>query len=146
MSDSERHRGAAPHAERSEEEKLTPAQERAVSALLSASTLEEAAKLAKVSPATLRRWRQTEPFDAAYRSARVALLDCATASLRRAATEAVDVLLSVMRDPDARAGDRIRAASIVLDKAYTSAELEDLAERIVALERDATEGGAGWRG
>jgi hypothetical protein len=119
-----------------DEDQLTPAQERAVIALLSSSSLEEAAKAARVSVSSLRRWRQEPAFQVAYRHARFALLESATAKLRGAACRAVEVLVEAMNDKEAPHSVRIRAAQVVLESAYKSAEVEDLAERLEAQEQE----------
>ena len=117
-------------------QQLTPSQERAVIALLASPSLEAAAKSAKVSVSSLRRWRLEPDFIDAYRHARFALLEASTAKLRNAASSAVDVLIETMENPLVTRSVRIRAAQLVLESAYKSAEMEDLAERIDAHERE----------
>ena len=113
-------------------EELTPAQEKAIQALLSCRTLEEAAKVSRISAATLRRWRALPGFAAAYRIARFAMLEASTNALRGATGAAVDALLRNLTSGSPSA--EIRAADVILTAAYKSAELEELAERIAALE------------
>ena len=113
-------------------ESITPVQERAITALLSCRTLEDAAREARVAPATLRRWRLVPAFAAAYQAARLALLESATNALRSATSEAVDALLRNLTCGKPAA--EIRAAEIILTNAYRSAEVEDLTERIAAIE------------
>lgn len=120
-------------------EELSPVQERAVMALLSSPSLEAAAKAAKVSVSSLRRWRLEHAFIEAYRHARFALLEASTAKLRNAASSAVDTLIAVMEDKEAPYSVRIRAAQVVLESAYKSAEMEDLAERLDAQEKELCE-------
>lgn len=115
---------------------LTPSQERAVIALLASPSLEAAAKSAKVSVSSLRRWRLETAFIDAYRHARFALLEASTVKLRNAASTAVDVLTEAMGDKEAPYSVRIRAAQVVLESAYKSAEMEDLAERLDQQERE----------
>ena len=112
--------------------KITPAQERAISALLSCRTLEDAASAAGVGTATLRRWRDLPAFDAAYKTARLALLESATNALRGATSDAVDALRRALTCGKPAA--EIRAAEVILTNAYKSAEIEELSERIAALE------------
>ncbi len=129
----------APEALPDEGAELSPSQERAVIALLSSSSLEEAAKSARVSVSSLRRWKQEPAFQVAYRTARFALLEGATAKLRGAACRAVEVLVACMNDQEAPHSVRIRAAQVVLEAAYKSAEIEDVVERLDAVERDNAE-------
>jgi hypothetical protein len=118
---------------------LTGLQERAVIALLASPSLEAAAKSAKVSVSSLRRWRLEPAFAAAYRQARFALLEASTAKLRNAASSAVDVLQAAMVDDEAPYSVRIRAAQVILEGAYKSAELEDLSERLDQQEKQIAE-------
>ncbi len=115
--------------ERSKNEELTPQQERAITTLLTSPTLEAAAKKARVSTATLRRWRQEPHFATAYREARLALLEASTTALRSAAADAVATLTEIMRSQDARPADRVRSAHIVLESAYKSVHVDELLER-----------------
>lgn len=111
-----------------DENPLTPAQEKAVAALLSAPTLECAAQRADISPATLRRWRHDPHFAYAVRTSRLAVLDAVTMSLREAAQEAAQTLRAALSCD--RPADRIRAAQIILETAYRSAEIDELAARM----------------
>jgi len=113
-------------------ENITPVQERAITALLFCRTLEDAAREAKVAPVTLRRWRLLPAFSAAYREGRLALLESATNALRSATSEAVDALRRNLTC--GKPGAEIRAAEVILLNAYRSAEVEELTERIAAIE------------
>jgi len=113
-------------------ENITPVQARGVAALLSCRTLEDAAREARVAPITLRRWRERPAFAAAYQAARLALLESATNALRSATSEAVDALRRNLTC--GKPGAEIRAAEVILMNAYRSAEVEELTERIAAIE------------
>jgi hypothetical protein len=115
--------------ERSRNQELTPQQERAITTLLTSPTLEAAAKKARVSTATLRRWRQEPSFAAAYKEARLALLEASTTALRSAAADAVATLTEIMRSQEARPADRVRSAHIVLESAYKSIQFDEITER-----------------
>ena len=114
------------------EPKLTTKHDAAILALLTHSTVEEAAKACETSSATLHRWLKQEAFTRALQDARLAILDTATMQLRNAASEAVETLKRNLNC--GKASDEIRAASIILDMAYKSAELEEMADRIAQLE------------
>ncbi len=73
-------------------EKLGPKKESAVRALLTARSLEEAAKVAGVTPRTLRRWQKEPEFNAAYRAAKRAAFDQAIARLHHFSSAAVSTL------------------------------------------------------
>jgi DNA-binding MurR/RpiR family transcriptional regulator len=116
-------------------EKLSRKAQQAIAALLTASTLAEAARTAGISEPTLWRWLQRAEFQAAYREARRAAVGQAVAHLQRASGEAVETLRAVMRDLDTPASARVSAARTVLDLALRAVELEDLAARVDALEQ-----------
>ena len=59
----------------------------------------------------------------------------ATARLQHVAVRAVDTLDTVMDDAKATASSRVSAARTALDLAYRAVELEDVEERVTALER-----------
>ena len=112
--------------------RLTSKQEKAIPALLEHPTLDAAAKAAGVTAATLRRWMKQEAFTEALRAARLRILDVATIKLRQATDAAVDTLKRNLTCGSP--GAEIRAAQVILDTAYKSAELEEMEERIAALE------------
>jgi hypothetical protein len=81
---------------------------------------------------TLFRWLQEPAFQEAYRAARLQVLSAATMQLRQATGAAVDTLKRNLTCGNASA--EIRAAATILEMAYKSAEVEDLAARIAELE------------
>src|SRR5262245_58621371 len=109
--------------------------EQAISALLSASSVEEAAQQAGIGGRTLHRWlREDEKFQQAYRVARREVVKQAQAQLQRATGQAVATLLAVMDDPLAMPSAKVSAAKTVLDFALRAVEIDDLEARVVALE------------
>ncbi len=70
--------------EATEGEELTPAQEKAVYALLTCRTFDEAALSAGVSRSTLQRWRALPAFAEAYQDKRLDLIAGTTNALRAA--------------------------------------------------------------
>ncbi|MGA9773671.1 MAG: hypothetical protein WBV94_31865 [Blastocatellia bacterium] len=113
---------------------LTVKQEAAILALLSQRTTRAAAKSAGVNEATLWRWLQEPEFQAAYTKARRETVKQAIARLQQNASRAVDTLKEVMTDKKAVSFARVSAAKAILDYSLKAVELEDLAERIEALE------------
>lgn len=113
---------------------LTAKQEKAVIALLTASTIEAAAKCANVSESTLLRWLKETNFSDAYRAARREVVTQSLAQIQQATGEAVETLLSVAKDTTAPASSRVSAARAILDTAVRGVELDDLAARVEALE------------
>jgi transposase len=113
-------------------EKLTRKQDDAIAALLSTSTIKEAAKATKIGVATLYRWLQLPEFAAAYRTARREVVEHAITELQSATSEAVATL---KRNLNCRnEAVEVRAASIVLEQAIKGVELMDLQARIEKLE------------
>lgn len=109
--------------------------EAAVAALLSQSTVEDAARVTGVGATTIYRWLQDAEFLSMFRAARRRALDRATARLAAVSVEAVEVLREVMQDTEAQASARVSAAKAVLDAATKTAETEDLSARVAELER-----------
>src|SRR5580658_8461939 len=118
-------------------EKLGPKEEAAILALLTARSIEDAARTAGVPPRTLHRWLLEPEFDAAYRKARRAAFSQATARLQQATGAAVATLLKIMVDTNAPPSTRVRAADSVLDHATKAIEMEDVEVRVAALEQAA---------
>jgi hypothetical protein len=125
-------------------QKLSRKQEEAISALLTQGTLVEAATLAGIGEATLRRWLRRDDFQAAYRQARREAVSQAVAHLQRVSGEAVDTLRTIMNDDQKPAGARVTAARVILDMSIKAVELEDLEVRIAALEGLSTARGGAW--
>jgi hypothetical protein len=124
-------------------QKLSRKEETAISALLTQGTLAEAASLAGIGEATLRRWLQRDDFQAAYRGARREAVSQAVAHLQRISGEAVEALRTIMNDDQKPSSARVTAARVILELSIKAVELEDLAVRIAALEAlSATKGGA----
>jgi hypothetical protein len=115
--------------------KLGRKQEEAIAALLSHRTIDDAARACNKRARTLYRWLKEPVFFAAYREARRTAVSQATARLQQASSVAVSTLLKVMVDQTAPASARVRAADSVLAHTAKAIELEDLAERLIALEQ-----------
>lgn len=119
------------------QEKLGGKREAAILALLTARSIEDAARTAGVPPRTLHRWLLEPEFDAAYRKVRRNAFAQATARLQQATGAAVSTLLKIMVDMNAPASTRVRAADSVLDHASKAIEIEDVEVRVAALEQAA---------
>jgi transcription elongation GreA/GreB family factor len=114
---------------------LTPRQEQSITALLVQGSLQAAAAASGINEKTLRRWlREDAAFQMAYRDARRQVVQQAIVQVQQATGDAVETLRNVMQDPEAPASARVSAARVVLDTAIKAIELEDLEQRIVALE------------
>ncbi len=114
-------------------ETLTPAQHKAVSALLSEPSVRKAAEVAGVKERTVYNWLKTSAFADEYRSARREATQQAIARLQQYSGHAAATLVQLMASGNP-AAVRLAAASKVLDLAIKSVELEDLSVRLAALE------------
>lgn len=114
---------------------LSPKQESAILALLAQPTVLRAAEAAGVAESTMHRWLCEPAFASAYRAARRRAFAQAVAVTGRYAPLAVQVLAKIMADERAPHSARVQAAQAILKFTRESLELDDLAERVEALER-----------
>ena len=118
--------------ENSLENSLTLKQLKAIAALLTTSTREEAAKVAGVSPATLYRWLKEPPFREEYRAERFRVMERVLGELLARSTAAITVLGDALEDSDVNA--RLRAARSILDYVLKGTELERKIHELEELE------------
>lgn len=123
---------------------LTPRQEQAVVALLNEPTVSRAAESIGMSERTVYRWLDEPGFSRAYRKARREAFAQAISLTQRYAPAAVHTLAKIMGDESAGATARVSAATALLKFSRESIELDDLAERVDALERAAQEEERRW--
>jgi phage terminase small subunit len=114
--------------------KLTARQVKAIEALLTEPNATAAATVAGVSKPTIFRWLANADFVAAYRDARMRLLESALAKLQATADDAVETLKTVMNSASAPAPARVSAARCVLEMALKSRDTLEVEERLKALE------------
>jgi hypothetical protein len=115
-------------------EKLSTKQELVIAALLNATSIEEAAPVAKVHVSTIHRWMRQPEFVAAYREASRGIMRHAITRLQRACRVATETLLAVMQDHEAPSIVRVSAARTILEMAVRVVELEDVGARLAHLE------------
>ena len=108
------------------EERLEDKQEAAIGALLSTSTIVEAADLCSVSRSTLHRWLNDPAFQRRYQDARRAV-DQAIAVLQRGCAKVAQVLCTLVDSGGTPPNARVAAARAVLDFAIGGTEIEDSA-------------------
>jgi transposase-like protein len=118
-------------------EKLGAKQEAAILALLTARSIEEAARTANVPPRTLYRWLNEPEFSAAYLKAKRAVSAQSNARLQQASGAAVTTLLKLIVDNGVPAAVRARAAYYILTLSAKAMETEDIEARLTELERAA---------
>ena len=115
-------------------EELSTGEVRVLRAVLSEPTVEKAARAAKVSYATARRYLKRPHFRQALAALRAQYLELALSRLQAGTGEAVSALLGVLRDPESRPSDRIAASREILNQSLRAMEMLDLQEHLEALE------------
>ena len=119
------------------EDRIGPKKESAIVALLTARTIEEAAKTANVPVRTLYRWLKEPEFDRAYRRAKRAAFGQATSRLQQGAAAAASTMLKIMIDAGVPAPMRLKAADCVFGHAKNAIEIEEIEARLRLLEEAA---------
>jgi hypothetical protein len=110
--------------------------EQAIAALLSHRSLEEAAQVAGISVATLKRWMHLAEFKAAHLEARREVVSQTNARIQQNSGAAASVLFKLMADPTTPPSVRARTAQCILECANQSLEREDIEARIARLEQN----------
>lgn len=108
--------------------------EKVIDALLSTSTITEAAKQAGVGETTVYRYLRDEAFKNEYRSARRDVVENTVGQLQGATAQAVETLTKNLTCGNPAA--EIRAAQIILETSYKGVELIDLQMRLEILEAE----------
>ena len=114
---------------------LQPIQEKAIVCLINEPTIRRAAQAAGIGERTLHRWMQQRDFLASYRAARRAAFTQAISVTQHYAAAAVHTLAQIMADRAAPPAARVAAATAVLKFSRDSIEIDDIAQRVEALER-----------
>ena len=116
--------------------------EATIVALLTSSSIEDAAQSVGISETTIYRWLKMPDFQDALTEAKREAVRVAVAKLQQGAGEAVDALKGIMSDSKAPASARVSAAKTVIDMALKSTEIEEITKRIDELERTMEKNGA----
>lgn len=114
--------------------RLNPKQMQAVSVLLTARSITEAATILKVNEKTLRRWMSEPLFMLELRGAEASVLDDAVRRLLSLHDTALDTLSTILTDSSVAASVRMRAAIAILDTTLKLREVRSLEARLFALE------------
>jgi phosphoglycolate phosphatase-like HAD superfamily hydrolase len=115
-------------------EKKSRKSEQLIAALLTHPSIEAAAKSVGIGEVTAWRWMQDPAFATQYREARREAMRQTTARLQEAAREAVECLGDVQRTGQSESA-RVSAARTILEQALKAVDLDDLTERVEALEQ-----------
>lgn len=119
---------------------MTPKKQRALLALLTSSTREQAAKKAGITSKTLRGYLADPEFQAEYRKAFAGLVEDATRKVQQTLEPAVAVLREIMEDSNENGQVRVSAARSVLEYGLRLTEQTDVLSRLQELEEEITHG------
>jgi len=118
-----------------QETRLSPARKRAIQALVSATSLQEAADKARIRQETLWRWLgHDEAFQSAVKQQRRRQREAASIAAESLLSVAVETLEQVLRDDSATAEARVEAARTTFEIAIQLYKLTVLDDRVSALE------------
>ena len=109
----------------------------AILALLSESTIEQAAQKTGVGLATLSRWLTDPRFQEKYQEARRRSFEAGLSRLQSLTSSAIDALRRALSC--GKTGIEIRSAATILDHARESTALLDIMARLEAVERQLRE-------
>ncbi len=115
--------------------------EKALAALLTSSTQQEAAAKCGLSDRTLRQYMQDDEFAHEYAQRRQELLTAATAQLQQSLAAAVAALRSVVEADGSSDSARISAGRVLLEYGLRYSELTDLYQRLSTVEAALRQGG-----
>ena len=114
--------------------------EMAIAALMSESSIEAAAKRTGITGRTLQTWLTQPEFIAKWSAAKRSIVQAATVRLRAGCIHAIKTLEAVQDDKEAPHAARVTAARTILELALRSHEVEELLDRLTALEQSAKGG------
>jgi hypothetical protein len=114
---------------------LTAKQEEAITALLNCPSIKKAADQVGMSERQIYRWLDEPGFSKAYRTARRQAFSHAISLTQQYAPAAVATLTKISTDQTAPHAARVSASTALLKFSRESIELDDLAERLAAIEQ-----------
>lgn len=114
---------------------FTRKKEKAIAALLTTDTVEQAASVAGIAESTLYRWLREPVFLEQYRKARKAAVDQAISTLQERANKAAKALIDIAEDQEMPPSTRVAAAREILQTSIKGIERDDFERRLEELER-----------
>lgn len=115
---------------------LNQRQDKFLRALFETDTIEKACEVAGINKNTGFKYLKDETFLKEYRAIRQEIMRQVTSRLQRVSDDAVKVLEDVMHDKEnSTSSSRVQSAKTILDVAFRSIEMDDMQERIEAIER-----------
>lgn len=114
---------------------MTPKQTRALAALLTCPTKEQAAAAAGIGLTTLKRYLADQSFQEEYKRAVSGLIEEAAITAKQSLDPALSCLREIVEDGEAADTARIQAARSLLEFGMRMVELTDITQRIDRLEK-----------
>lgn len=114
---------------------LTQKQNRALIALLTQPTREEAAKAAGITSKTLRTYLSDPSFQAAYKEALSEMMEDAVAQGKQCLNPAFSTLREIAEDNEQQAQARVSAARSLIEYTMRLNEQTDILEKLRELEK-----------
>lgn len=114
---------------------MTSKQNKAITALLTNPTKQEAATAAGISPATLRRYLADEEFQREYRKALAELVNEAATQARQSLSPALRCLRDIVEDSEESTSARIQASRALLEYGMQLINVADIETKLETLER-----------
>ncbi|MDA8084011.1 MAG: hypothetical protein M0024_10180 [Nitrospiraceae bacterium] len=112
---------------------LPPNQARAIPLILSARNIAEGCKKARISRDTFYDWSRQPEFKAEFYRQRQEIIDAATHELRMTVGDAVNTLRELLTSNEDSV--RLRTAQTLLENILKFTELQDVQERLAAIEQ-----------
>lgn len=109
---------------------------RALQALLTCTSLAEAARKAGISDRTLYNYlHNDQEFTEAYAAERARLVSAAADALKKNAIPAIQTLRKIVDDSEAPPAVRVQACRTILEYTLKTTEINDIMQRLEALEK-----------
>ena len=116
-------------------ENLTRRQQAIIPLLIEMPTLRSAADKIGINQSTLMRWLKLPEFIKAYREARYVVMSEAFMNLQKNCNRATEVLVELMEDEETPHAVRYNCACAILDMAMRTRTIDELEERLEAIEQ-----------
>ncbi len=113
---------------------LTGKKLKALDALISYDSIDQACNTCGISRATMYRYLREPLFEKELKAAKRQLINRAILRLQKTCGVAAQTLGEICRDKEATAASRVSAAKEILSNALKALELEDIESRLKALE------------
>jgi hypothetical protein len=125
---------------------LSPPQQKTIVELVNQPSIRKAAEAAGVGERTIYTWMRDPTFQSEYRRALRQNFAQAMSLAQRLAPSAINTLARVMADPESPHSAKVSASTALLKFSRESIELDDLAERVAAIEQQVTDTTKGANG